>query len=89
MPTCAVEPGAGSDGADSLTEGAAMKGSCGRLEIAAAGVMAPVEFDAAIYDLVNFLAYTAEPMKNTASAYGYVCTIIPNDFLRICLAVEP
>ena len=70
MPTCAVEPGAGSDGADSLTEGAAMKGSCGRLEIAAAGVMAPVEFDAAIYDLVNFLAYTAEPMKTQRQRMG-------------------
>jgi len=26
------------------------------------GSMTPEEFDAAIYDLVNFLAYTAEPM---------------------------
>jgi ubiquinol-cytochrome c reductase cytochrome b subunit len=25
--------------------------------------MTPEEYDAAIYDLVNFLAYTAEPMK--------------------------
>jgi ubiquinol-cytochrome c reductase cytochrome b subunit len=25
--------------------------------------MTPGEYDAAIYDLVNFLAYTAEPMK--------------------------
>ena len=36
---------------------------CGRLEIAAAGIMSGEEYDAAIYDLVNFLAYTAEPMK--------------------------
>jgi len=36
---------------------------CETVEVAAAGVMAPEQFDGAIYDLVNFLAYTAEPYK--------------------------
>ena len=32
--------------------------------------MPPAEFDAAIYDLVNFLAYTAEPMKTQRQRMG-------------------
>ncbi|MFN2289109.1 MAG: ubiquinol-cytochrome c reductase [Chromatocurvus sp.] len=35
---------------------------CGALEVAEAGVMDQEEFDGAVYDLVNFLAYTGEPM---------------------------
>jgi ubiquinol-cytochrome c reductase cytochrome b subunit len=54
MPECA--PGATSGDAS-------MDQPCASLEIAAAGAMTGEEYDAAIYDLVNFLAYTAEPMK--------------------------
>jgi len=36
---------------------------CETVELAAAGVMTPEQFDGAMYDLVNFLAYTAEPYK--------------------------
>ncbi|MDA9191301.1 cytochrome b N-terminal domain-containing protein [Luminiphilus sp.] len=36
---------------------------CETVELAAAGVMTPAQFDGAMYDLVNFLAYTAEPYK--------------------------
>ena len=35
---------------------------CGALEVAEAGAMGEEEFDGAVYDLVNFLAYTGEPM---------------------------
>jgi ubiquinol-cytochrome c reductase cytochrome b subunit len=56
MPECVAGPAHGD--ADHTDEGA-----CGGLEIATAGAMTPEEYDAAIYDLVNFLAYTAEPMK--------------------------
>ncbi|MEK9928392.1 MAG: cytochrome b N-terminal domain-containing protein, partial [Halieaceae bacterium] len=42
---------------------AGMDKPCATLEIATAGAMTGEEYDAAIYDLVNFLAYTAEPMK--------------------------
>jgi len=46
-----------------LTGDAMMAAPCGRLEISAAGIMSGEEYDSAIYDLVNFLAYTAEPIK--------------------------
>jgi ubiquinol-cytochrome c reductase cytochrome b subunit len=45
-------------------------GHCDSLEVAAAGIMATDEFDGAIYDLVNFLAYTAEPYKQTRIDMG-------------------
>jgi len=70
MPACAAGHGAGSDELDSSMSEAAMNEPCGRLEIAAAGFMPPAEFDAAIYDLVNFLAYTAEPMKTQRQRMG-------------------
>jgi len=60
MPECV--PGPAHGGADHAGAGATDE-PCGGLEIATAGAMTPEEYDAAIYDLVNFLAYTAEPMK--------------------------
>ena len=75
MPACAAGPGAGSDESDS--DRAAMNAPCGRLEIARRDVMAPAEFDAAIYDLVNFLAYTAEPMKTQRQRMGMYVHAIP------------
>jgi len=64
MPVCAKGPGYGHDGqVDPLTGEQMMDNPCGRLELASEGAMTPEEFDGAIYDLVNFLAYTSEPMK--------------------------
>ena len=64
MPVCAKGPGYGHDGqVDPLTGEQMMDNECGRLELASEGAMTPEEFDGAIYDLVNFLAYTSEPMK--------------------------
>jgi ubiquinol-cytochrome c reductase cytochrome b subunit len=60
MPECV--PGPAHGGVDHADAGATDE-PCGGLEIATAGAMTPGEYDAAIYDLVNFLAYTAEPMK--------------------------
>ena len=38
--------------------------------------MSPEEFDSAIYDLVNFLAYTAEPMVGDRQRIGiYVSAV--------------
>ena len=37
--------------------------SCASMEMVSAGAMSPQQFDGAMYDLVNFLAYTAEPYK--------------------------
>ena len=36
---------------------------CKQIAVSAAGVMSVGQFDGAMYDLVNFLAYTAEPYK--------------------------
>ena len=63
MPECAAGPDPAHGHVDPLTGDAMMDAPCGRLEVAAAGLMSGEEYDAAIYDLVNFLAYTAEPMK--------------------------
>ncbi|GAB5414735.1 MAG: hypothetical protein Cons2KO_23380 [Congregibacter sp.] len=45
-------------------------GDCATLEIAEEGSMDSEEFDGAVYDLVNFLAYTAEPMKADRQRIG-------------------
>ena len=63
MPECAAGPDLANGQMDPLTGDAMMAEPCGRLEIAAAGIMSGDEYDSAIYDLVNFLAYTAEPIK--------------------------
>ena len=42
---------------------AAKAAECKSLELATAGAMSAAQFDSAMYDLVNFLAYTAEPYK--------------------------
>lgn len=67
MPVCAA---GGSGQVDPLSGAATAESACGKLEIAAAGVMTPAEFDGAIYDLVNFLAYTAEPVKAERQRIG-------------------
>jgi ubiquinol-cytochrome c reductase cytochrome b subunit len=46
------------------------EGHCDSLEVASAGIMMSGEFDDAMYDLVNFLAYTAEPFKQTRIEMG-------------------
>ncbi len=43
---------------------------CGRLAITEAGSMDEAEFDKAMYDLVNFLAYVAEPMAEDRKRIG-------------------
>ncbi len=45
-------------------------GACASLDIADTGAMSTEEFDEAVYDLVNFLAYTAEPMKLQRQSMG-------------------
>ncbi|MFT5577373.1 MAG: ubiquinol-cytochrome c reductase cytochrome b subunit [Paraglaciecola psychrophila] len=43
---------------------------CGRLAMTQAGDMDSEQFDVAIYDLVNFMAYVAEPMKEDRKRIG-------------------
>jgi ubiquinol-cytochrome c reductase cytochrome b subunit len=47
---------------DPLTGEDILEDPCGQFTIPVAGAMTPQEFDGAVYDLVNFLAYQAEPM---------------------------
>ena len=50
--------------------------------------MTPEEFDAAIYDLVNFLAYTAEPMAADRQRIGIFALLFISLFFRLCLVAE-
>ncbi|MEM8562285.1 MAG: ubiquinol-cytochrome c reductase [Pseudomonadota bacterium] len=65
MQECAAGPVKAANGGvkrDPLTGEDILEEPCGRLVVAEAGEMSPEEFDVAMYDLVNFLAYVAEPM---------------------------
>ena len=65
MQECAMGPVAAGNGGvkrDPLTGTDIMEEPCGQFTISEPGELSPEEFDSAMYDLVNFLAYTAEPM---------------------------
>jgi len=73
MQECAPGPVKAANGGikrDPLTGEDILENPCGRLEVAEQGTMSPEEFDAAMYDLVNFLAYTAEPMASDRKRIG-------------------
>jgi len=62
---------------DPLTGQDILEDPCGRFSISEAGEMTPEEFDGAMYDLVNFLAYMAEPMAADRQRIGiYVLLFI-------------
>ena len=70
---CAMGPSAAANGGvkrDPLTGEDIYDVPCGRLEVKQAGLMTPAEFDVAMYDLVNFLSYTAEPMAEDRKRIG-------------------
>ncbi|MFT7286382.1 MAG: ubiquinol-cytochrome c reductase cytochrome b subunit [Halieaceae bacterium] len=51
--------------------------ACGKLVVAEEGLMSSDEFDETVYDLVNFLAYVAEPMRADRQRIGiYVLLFI-------------
>jgi ubiquinol-cytochrome c reductase cytochrome b subunit len=53
------------------------EGSCAHLEITQPGTLTPEEFDTAVYDLVNFLVYVAEPAALSRQRTGvYVLMFI-------------
>jgi len=43
---------------------------CGRLKVVTPGKLTPKEYDQAVYDLVNFLSYVAEPMQQKRQHVG-------------------
>ena len=73
MQECAMGPVTAHNGGvkrDPLTGEDLLEEPCGNYTIAEAGSMTPVEYDTAMYDLVNFLAYTAEPMAAKRQRMG-------------------
>lgn len=62
---------------DPLTREEILEDPCGRFELVEEGSMTPEEFDGAVYDLVNFMAYIAEPMAEERRTIGtYVLLFI-------------
>jgi len=55
---------------DRLTGEDILDDPCGRFKIDKTGTMSPEEFDVAMFDLVNFLAYVAEPMAEQRKHIG-------------------
>ncbi|MAL95936.1 MAG: ubiquinol-cytochrome C reductase [Haliea sp.] len=73
MQECAMGPARADNGGvkrDPLTGEDILEEPCGQFTIAEKGSMEPEEFDAAMYDLVNFLSYTAEPMASDRKRIG-------------------
>ena len=73
MQECAPGPVAAANGgikSDPLTGEDILENPCGTLEIPVAGEMTPQQFDGAMYDLVNFLAYVAEPIVTERHRIG-------------------
>lgn len=73
MQECAMGPVKADNGGvkrDPLTGEALLEDPCGQFTLASEGSMAPEDFDGAMYDLVNFLAYTAEPMAAERKRIG-------------------
>lgn len=73
MQECAMGPVKAANGGvkrDPLTGADIMEEPCGRLVVTEEGLMTPEEFDGAMYDLTNFLAYTAEPIASDRKRIG-------------------
>lgn len=67
----------GGDKIDPLTGSMVGEDPCGSLEVGQKGSMTPEEYDQAVYDLVNFLEYTGEPMAQDRKRLGvYVLLFI-------------
>ncbi len=73
MQECAMGPVHAANGGvkrDPLTGENILEEPCGQFTNSGEGSMSPEEFDTAMYDLVNFLAYTAEPMAADRKRIG-------------------
>jgi ubiquinol-cytochrome c reductase cytochrome b subunit len=73
MQECAPGPVTAHNGGvkrDPLSGEDILEDACGSFTISEAGEMTPEEFDVAMYDLVNFLAYMAEPMATDRKRIG-------------------
>jgi ubiquinol-cytochrome c reductase cytochrome b subunit len=73
LPECAPGPVLAANGGikrDLMTGEDILDNPCGRYNIAKAGSMTEEEFQTAVYDLVNFLTYIAEPMAEQRKHIG-------------------
>jgi ubiquinol-cytochrome c reductase cytochrome b subunit len=73
MQECAMGPVKATNGGvkrDPLTGEDILEEPCGQFTVAEEGSMSAEEFDVAMYDLVNFLAYTAEPIAADRKRIG-------------------
>ncbi|MEH6568163.1 MAG: ubiquinol-cytochrome c reductase [Halioglobus sp.] len=71
---------------DPLTGEDILEDPCGQFTVAEAGELSPEEYDAAVYDLVNFLAYTADPVATQRHRIGiFVLLFIALFFVLACL----
>ena len=55
---------------DILTGNDILDDPCGELKIIEEGLLSPKQFDAEVYDLVNFLTYISEPMAEQRKQIG-------------------
>ena len=84
-------PGPGScgqrwDQAYPLTRAEILEDDCGRYSLVTEGTMSPEEYDEAVYDLVNFLTYIAEPMAEDRQRIGiYVLLFLAFLFIWVWL----
>jgi ubiquinol-cytochrome c reductase cytochrome b subunit len=70
---CAMGPVKAHNGGvkrDPLTGEDILEDPCGQFTLVQSGSMSPEEYDVAMYDLVNFLAYTAEPVAAERKRIG-------------------
>ena len=73
LPECAPGPVLASNGGikvDPLTSEPILDDPCGTYTLALEGAMSPEEYDAAVYDLVNFLDYMANPVADESRHTG-------------------
>ncbi len=73
LPECAPGPVHAANGGvkrDPLTREEILEDHCGRFNLVKEGSLTPEEYDEAVYDLVNFLAYVAEPMAEDRERIG-------------------
>jgi ubiquinol-cytochrome c reductase cytochrome b subunit len=73
LPECAPGPVLASNGGikrDLMTGADILDDPCGRFEIKQTGSMSVEEYEGAVYDLVNFLTYIAEPMAEQRKHIG-------------------
>lgn len=60
---CAVKPGSGEGHSDEASQSDGADSNAGCSDWAIEGSMKPGQFDAAMYDLTNFLSYISDPVK--------------------------